>query len=285
MSEVDPISVLSLEILRDQTGALIAETSAWCVGISDRPHFLRRHGRVKPSGYTLGTRAAAELPLGGEEDSLIGLGEARPGSFRDLLNALTPVGEIYADHLERDVLRPFSMRTCITAIEQARKTRPAVWADIMDDLGLEGDEDVDVEELVRSGQWAVALLLEAEQLVLAALGDIALIDVELEGAPLALLRSAEAITISAVPLPEHGAAERDDDDLAGALFLADAVLRAAALTVPVAPDDAVELLALLTDEGLQPDEIVRLLPDLPVQQETIELVLKVLHDDNLGGAG
>lgn len=282
MYELDPVSVMSLEILREQTAALIAETSAWCVGLSDRPHFLRRNGRVKPSGYTLGARAAAELPLGGEEDALIGLGEARPGSFRDLLNALTPVGEIYADHLERDVLRPFSVRTCINAIEQARKTRPRVWADLMDDLGLEDDEDVDVEELVRSGEWAVALLVEAEQLVLAALGDIALIDVELEGAPLALVRSAEAITVAAAPLPPDLPSGVDDDDLAGALFLADAALRAAALTVPVPPVQAVELLQVLTDEGLQPDEIVRLLPELPVLQETIELVLEVLQDDTLG---
>ena len=64
--------------------------------------------------------------------------------------------------------------------------------------------------------------------------------------------------------------------------MADAALRAAALTVPVPPIEAVELLALLTDEGLQPDEIVRLLPELPVLQETIELVLEVLSDDTLG---
>lgn len=124
-----------------------------------------------------------------------------------------------------------------------------------------------------------ALLIETGQLVLAALGDLTLVDVGVAGVPLALVRSAESMAIKAAPVAAaEGAA--DDDDLAGALLLADAALRAGALTVPMPPAEAVDLLPLLTDEGLQADEIARLLPELPVLQETIELVLEELHDDS-----
>src|SRR3954469_7378419 len=92
VSEIDRVALLSHELLRARAAELIAEASAWSVGLSDRPHFERRNGRVRPTGDTLGSRAAAELPLTEEEVARIELGEASPGTFRDALNALTPNG-------------------------------------------------------------------------------------------------------------------------------------------------------------------------------------------------
>ena len=46
MFEVDAIDLLAREVLRERTGALVAEACAWTVGLSDRMHHVRRNGRV-----------------------------------------------------------------------------------------------------------------------------------------------------------------------------------------------------------------------------------------------
>src|SRR3712207_9484242 len=79
---------LSREVLRERLPALIAETGAWTVGMSDRPHHERRRGRLGETGGTIGARIARGQPLSGEEDGRLDLGDARPGRFRDVLNAV-----------------------------------------------------------------------------------------------------------------------------------------------------------------------------------------------------
>src|SRR4051794_1073633 len=73
--EADALAVLAREVLRERRAALIQETCAWTVGMSDRPNHLRRHGRLVATGGTLGERAAAGLPLSGEEDGRLDLGD------------------------------------------------------------------------------------------------------------------------------------------------------------------------------------------------------------------
>src|SRR3954466_7847532 len=55
------MSVLVRQLLRERTPDLIAEACAWSVGLSDQQHYARRHGRLSPTGQTIGVRAAAEL--------------------------------------------------------------------------------------------------------------------------------------------------------------------------------------------------------------------------------
>jgi hypothetical protein len=261
----DFMALLTREVLRERAGALIAETCAWAVGLSDQPHHLRVRGRVVPTGLTIGVRAANGQPLGGEEDGRLELGDARPGSFQDALNAVTADGTLIAEHYDREVIEPFVLDTCIRAAERARDTRAAAWAELLDELG---EDDGDLTEVVRVGEWEAPLRIDAEHLVLAALGSAPLVEVEAEGLPLSLVRAAEAVTRAAAPPPVASSDPGRPDELAGALFLADAALQASELTLPVPLGQADRLLDVLLAEGLLPEEVPALLPHLPVEPAT-----------------
>jgi hypothetical protein len=255
--DVDWMGLLTREVLRERVPALVAEACAWSVGLSDQPHHVHRRGRLVATGMTIGVRAATGQPLSGEEEGRLELGDARPGSFADALNAVTADGGTYADRLDRDVLEPFVLQTCVLAAERARDTRPRAWAELLDELGEDGG---DLAEVVRAGDWETPLRIEAEHLLLAALGGVPLAEVEAEGLPLSVVRAAESAARSAVPTRE----EPDDGD-PGALFLAEAMLSSSGLPLPVPPAEAGRLLELLLTEGLEPDEIPAILGRLPVE--------------------
>ena len=259
----DFMALLCREVLRERTPALIAETCAWAVGLSDHPHVQRVRGRLVPSGSTLGARAANGQLLGGEEDGRLELGDARPGSFQDALNAIGPDGVIHADRFDRELVDPFVLDTCVQAAERARAGRPAEWAELLDELGEDGR---DLVEVVRVGEWEAPLRIDAEHLVLAALGTVPLVEVEAEGLPLSLVRAAEAVTRAAAPVPAPTGPAADE--LAGALFLAEAALRGSGLTLPVPLAQADRLLDVLLAEGLLPEEVPALLSQLPVEPVT-----------------
>src|ERR1700712_155539 len=103
MYVTDEIGLDARELLRERVAELVAETGAWSVGLSDRPYVVRRDGRTVPAGVTIGARVASGLPLGGEEDIRLELGDAVPGSFKDVLNALTEDGQLYADRFDEQV--------------------------------------------------------------------------------------------------------------------------------------------------------------------------------------
>ena len=272
MFDVDWMGQLSREVLRERLPALIAEACAWSVGISDRPHHERRRGRLGETGGTIGDRIVRGQPLSGEEDGRLDLGDARPGSFRDVLNAVDADGVVYADRFDREVLEPFVLATCVLAAERARSTRRAEWAELLDDLGEDGRDLVGV---VRAGEWEASLRTEAEHLVLAALADMPLLEVEAEGLPLSLVRAAEALTReAATPLASAPAGE--DPAASGADFLARAALTGEGLAAPVPPERADRLLAALLAEGIEPDELPAVLPHLPLAPGTAEAVLTLL---------
>jgi phosphohistidine phosphatase SixA len=265
--DVDPVALLTREVLRERTPALVAETCAWSVGLSDAPHHVRRHGRVVSTGQTLGMRAAAAQQLSVEEDLRLELGEPVPGSFADALGALTADGGLQADRFDAQVLTPFVLDTCVEAARRARDTRAEAWEELLEDLGEDGD---DLTAVVRAAEWDAPLRTDAEQLVLAAVGHAPLVEVEAEGLPLSLVRAAEAETrraAGAEPVPPPR-----DEDLAGALFLADVALTSAGLPQPVPPDRAGQLLEALLGEGLQPEEVLAVLPHLPVLADTADAV-------------
>ncbi|MGY2085718.1 hypothetical protein [Blastococcus sp. SYSU DS0539] len=271
MFDVDWMGLLTREVLRERGAALIAESCAWAVGLSDRPHYRRRSGRIAPSGLTVGERAAHGQPLGGEEDGRVDLEDARPGSFQDALNMLGPDGRLEAERFDDEVLVPFVADTCRMAGERARTTRPADWSELADDLG---EDPADVADVVRAGGWEAPLRIDAEHLVLAALRDVPLIEVEAEGLPLSLVRAAEAATRGAAPAPAP-----DDGLDPGALFLARVALETSGATVPVPPAEADLLLAALGDAGLEPDEVTSVLPHLPVEEPTITRIAATLTED------
>ena len=267
MFDVDWMGQLTRAVLRERTAALIAEACAWAVGMSDRPHVRPGAAGVVPSGLTLGALAATDQVLGSEEAGRLDLGDARAGSFRDALNALDPGGRLYADRFDEEVLHPFAHEACLLAADRARAARPGVWAELADDVG---EDPADLPAVLAAGEWEVPLRAEAELLVLAALADVPLLDVEAEGAPLALVRAAEAFARDAVaPAPPAGTALAAAD-LAGALFLAEAAVRTSGLPVPVPPDQARPLVAELLSAGLEPDEVVAVLPHLPLGPGTVE---------------
>jgi hypothetical protein len=274
MFDDDLMGELSRQLLRERAGALIAEACAWSVGLSDQPHFRFRAGRAVATGVTLGVRAETGQQLSGEEAGRIEFGAARPGSFQDALNALTADGAVLADRFDSEVLEPFVLETCVLAAERARRTRPAAWAELLDDLGE--DDASDLADVVRAGEWDVPLRMDAEQLVIAALGDEPLIAVEAEGLPLSLVRAAESVTRDAAPAP---LANGQDDDLAGALFLARSALHGAGLSEPVPPAQAGRLLDALLAEGLEPDELPAVLPQLPIEPATAAKIAGLLADD------
>ena len=267
MYDADPVALLTREVLRERTPALVAETCAWSVGLSDAPHHARRHGRVVPTGLTLGARAANGQQLSVDEDLRLELGEPVPGSFADALGALTADGGLQADRFDAQVLAPFVLETCVEAARRAAVAQPEAWAELLDDLGEDGD---DLTAVVRAAEWDAPLRTDAEQLVLAAVGHVPLVEVEAEGLPLSLVRAAEAETRRAAGLETSPPLR--DDELAGALFLADVALASSGLPQPVAPDDAQPLLDALLGEGLEPDEVLAVLPHLPVLADTADAV-------------
>lgn len=273
MYDVDPVGLLAREALRDRLGTLVAEACAWTVGLSDLPHLHRRHGRVVPSGTTIGARATSGRPLSGEEDARLELGEARPGSFADVLGALAADGRLHADRFELEVLAPFVTETCVVAAGRARSADPQGWEELLDELGEDGE---DLPAVVRAAEWEAPLRIEAEQLLLAALGHVPLVEVEAEGLPLSLVRAAEDELRRAAPSPAPPAAQ---DDLAGALFLAEVALSEAGLPVPVPPDAAVPLLTALQEQGLEPQEVLSLLPHLPLTADAADVLVQVLRED------
>src|SRR3954447_26131125 len=254
------MGLLTREVLRGRVPALVAEACAWSVGLYDQPHHLRHRGRLVATGTTLGVRAANGQPLSGEEEGRLELGDARPGSFADALNAVTPDGTTYADRLDRDVLDPFVLQTCVVAAERARDTRTRAWAELLDELGEDGGDLVGV---VRAGDWETPLRIEAEHLLLAALGDAPLAEVEAEGLPLSVVRAAEAAARGALPVPE----EPDVGD-PGAPLLAEAGLGGSGVALPVPPAAAGGLVELLLGEGLEPEERPGLLGGLPIEPAT-----------------
>jgi hypothetical protein len=270
MFDVDWMGLLTREVLRERTPALIAEACAWAVGLSDSDHLQRRSGRVAPTGATLGDRAVRGLPLAVDSDVRLDLADAVPGSFRDVLGALAPDGGTHADRFDAEVLGPFALDVCLRAAERARRDRSADWAELADDVGEDPDRPADV---VASGDWEAPLRIVAEHLVLAALGDQPLIEVEAEGLPLSLVRAAEAVTRAAAPDPRPAPG---DDDSAAVLFLAEAALCSAALPDPVPPSAAGTLLAALRAEGLEDDEVLGVLPRLPVGPAVAERVREEL---------
>lgn len=270
MLDVDPVALLAREVLRERAPALVAEACAWSVGLSDRPHHERRHGRSVPSGVTLGARAVAGRQLGGEEDGRLELGDATPGSFQDALNALTPDGRLYADRFEQEVLVPFVLDTCVEAAQRFARAHPAAWAELLDEVGEDGDE---LTHVVRVAEWELPVRLDAEVLVLSALGAVPLVEVEAEGLPLSLVRAAEAELRQAAP-GDAPAPDDRPDELSGALFLAEVALRDGGLPVPVPPAAAADLLDALVAEGIEPEEVLDLLPHLPVHLDTADEVAR-----------
>lgn len=276
MFDVDWMGLLTREVLRERAAELIAETCAWTVGMSDQPHHLRSGGRIVATGLTVGERAAHGLPLSGDEDGRLDLGDARPGSFQDALNSVDASGSVAADRYDLDVLHPFVHAVCLAAAERARRTRPEDWAELADDVGEDGS---DLADVVRAGAWEEPLRIDAEHLVLAALGDVPLIEVEAEGLPLSLVRAAEAVTRAAA---EPVAPARSDDDLAGSLFLARAAVDATGAPLPLRPDAAELLVEQLLAHGLEPDEAAAVLPHLPLEPGTAEEVVAILRAAGIG---
>ena len=198
MFDVDWMGLLTREVLRERTPELIAEACAWAVGMSDQPHYLRTGGRIVATGPTVGERAAKGLPLGDDEDGRLDLGDARPGSFQDALNAVAPTASCRPTASTRSCCTRSSTRPACGPPSGRARTRPDAWAELAEDVG---EEEGDLADVVRSGGWEAPLRIDAEHLVLAALGGIPLIEVEAEGLPLSLVRAAEAATRAAVPDP------------------------------------------------------------------------------------
>jgi hypothetical protein len=155
----------------------------------------------------------------------------------------------------------------VEAARRARDARPEAWQELLDDLGEDGD---DLAAVVRAAEWDAPLRTDAEQLVLAAVGHAPLVEVEAEGLPLSLVRAAEAETRRAAQV--EAATPLRDEELAGALFLADVALSSTGLPQPVPPDRAGQLLEALLGEGLEPQEVLAVLPHLPVLADTADEV-------------
>jgi hypothetical protein len=274
--DVDWMGLLTREVLRERAADLIAETCAWSVGMSDQPHHLRSGGRIVATGLTVGERAAHGLPLSGDEDGRLDLGDARPGSFQDALNSVDASGTVAADRYDTDVLHPFVRATFLAAAEKAQRTRPEAWAELADDVG---EDEADLDDVIRAGGWEAPLRIDAEHLVLAALRDVPLIEVEAEGLPLSLVRAAEAVAREAAA---PSGLDPADDDLAGSLFLARAAVTATGGTLPLPPDAAERLVEELLAHGLEVEEVAGLLPHLPLQPATAEEVVAILRASGLG---
>jgi hypothetical protein len=274
--DLDDASALLDRLLHERAGELVEETCAWSVGLSDLPHWEQRDGRVVPSGDTLGIRAATGQELSAEGTGRFSLGGALPGSFQDALNALAPGGGIHADGFDEEVLAPFALSTGVAAAERLRTDEPREWEELLAELGEDGS---DLPAVVRALEWDVTLKAQAERLVLDALGGVPLVQVEAEGAPLAVVRAAERATGAAAAA--EPAQPQDPDP--GALFLAEAALRASGLAQPVRPEEAQRLLDVLLAEGLEPQEVLLVLEQLPVLADTVERISDALRNNFLDG--
>jgi len=255
--EIDEMSLLTREVLRERSPVLVAEACAWAVGTGDGPHRTRRRGRLVETGTTVGVRAENGQVLGDEEGGRLDLGDAVPGSFRDALNMADGGGGLLADRFDVEVLEPFVLATCVLAAGRLRAARPGAWAELSDDVGEDPDDPAAV---VRAGEWEAPLRIVAEHLVLAAIGDTPLALVEAEGVPLSLVRAAESMTRDAAPAPPTPPAE-----LSGVLFLARAAVADEATPIPASAADRV--LAGLLAEGLERDEVLAVLADLPLEPD------------------
>lgn len=102
MYDVDAVGLLSRELLRERLPALVAESCAWAVGLSDRPHLLRRHGRLVDTGVTLGVRAQGDQCL----DLQRRLPLRHPDHLDHVGSVLTQLVEQLRPRLRGDLLRP-----------------------------------------------------------------------------------------------------------------------------------------------------------------------------------
>jgi hypothetical protein len=180
------------------------------------------------------------------------------------------------------VLAPFALETCVQAARRVQAADPGAWEELLDELGESGD---DLPAVVRAAEWDAPLRTEAEALVLAALGHVPLVEVEAEGLPRSLVRAAEDETRRAAEAllgPGSGStAEQDltgEEDLAGALFLAQVALGDAGLPLPVPPEQAPRALRALLAEGIDPAEVLALLPHLPVLADTADAIAQQAQD-------
>ena len=157
----------------------------------------------------------------------------------------------------------------------ARRTRSGDWAELADDVGEEPD---DLAAVVAAAGWEAPLRIEAEHLVLAALGAVPLIEVEAEGLPLSLVRAAEAATRGARPRAGDGGRG------SGGARCSSPRRRwsATGAPQPIGPDAAERLAAELSEHGLEPDDVVAVLPYLPVQPETADSVRAILRAAGIG---
>jgi hypothetical protein len=57
---------------------------------------------------------------------------------------------------------------------------------------------------------------------------------------------------------------------------------ATGVPLPVGPDAAERLLEELLAHGLEPDEVVAVLPHLPVQNETVDTVVAIIRAAGIG---
>ncbi|TFV67034.1 UNVERIFIED_ORG: hypothetical protein E4P37_04755 [Bacillus sp. AZ43] len=274
MFDVDWMGLLTREVLRERTAELIAETCAWAVGMSDQPHHLRTGGRIVATGTTVGERAAHGLALSGDEDGRLDLGDARPGSFQDALNSVDRDGVVAAERFDVEVLEPFVAATCLAAAERARSTRPEAWVELADEVG---EDAADLAAVLHTGGWAEPLRMDAELLVLAALRDVPLIEVEAEGLPLSLVRAAEGLARAAAP-----AGPEPEEDLSGSLFLARAAVAATGGDPPLGPAYAERLVEELLAHGIEPDEIPDVLPHLPLQPAAVAEVVAIVRAAGIG---
>ena len=60
-------------------------------------------------------------------------------------------------------------------------------------------------------------------------------------------------------------------------------MTATGVALPVAPDAAERLAEELLAHGLEPDEVVAVLPHLPVQPETADTVVAIIRAAGIGG--
>jgi hypothetical protein len=268
--DLDALGLTARELLRERAPELIAHTCAWSVGLSDQPHYELKDGRLAPSGLTLGARAELGQSFATEALGRLELGDALPGSFKDALNSQARDGRLYVELLDDEVLRGFARATGVLALEGLREAAPDDMAELLDDAGSDGK---DLAAVVRILEWEEVLRADAEELVLAALGDAPLLDVETEGAPLSVVTAAERLTAqAAAPTAEESGSDPDE----GVMFLAEAAIDRSGLQRPVPPDAARPLLVALLQEGLELDEIRQALPHLPVLADTADVVNELL---------
>ena len=165
------------------------------------------------------------------------------------MNALTPDGTLYADRFDREVVAPFVRETCVLAAQRARERRPEAWARLADELA---EDPADLEAVVRAGDWEAPVGMDADVLVLSALGSVPLVEVEAEGLPLSLVGAAEDELRRAAPTEATGPSANDEEELAGALYLARSAVESAEMPLPVPPSHGNDLLDLLLDQELEP---------------------------------